>query len=90
MQNFQEPVLWKVMDSCFISFISICKCCNFKIFSLRLLACLNFTLDSEDLLFWYKLKKKSVWAMVIVQAAENHGDELGFADLSIDHKDCAN
>ena len=28
--------------------------------------------------------------MVIVQAAENHGDELGFADLSIDHKDCAN
>ena len=40
------------------------------------LAYLNFTLDSEDLSFWYKRKKWFLWTMA-AQAAENHGDEWG-------------
>ena len=43
-----------------------------------LLACLNFTLDSEDLFYWYKRKKWFLWTMTTAQAPENHGDEWGF------------
>ena len=43
----------------------------------RLLACLNFTLEAEDLSFWYKRKKWFLWTMAAAQAAENHGDEWG-------------
>ena len=43
----------------------------------RLLACTNFTLDSEDLFYWYKGKKWFLWTMAAVQAVENHGDEWG-------------
>ena len=43
----------------------------------QLLACLNFTLESEDLSFWYKRKKWFLWTMAAAQAAENHGDEWG-------------
>ena len=42
-----------------------------------LLACLNFTLESEDLSFWYKRKKWFLWTMAAAQAAENHGDQWG-------------
>ena len=35
-----------------------------------LLACLNFTLDSEDLSFWCKQKKWFLWTMAAAQAAE--------------------
>ena len=45
-----------------------------KILLQRLLACLNFTLDSEDLFCWYK-RKKVKRAMAAAHAAENHGDE---------------
>ena len=37
--------------------------------------CLNFTLESEDLSFWYKRKKWFLWIMAAAQKAENHGDE---------------
>ena len=43
----------------------------------RLLACLNFTLESEDFSIWYKEKKWFQWTMVAVKEAENHGDECG-------------
>ena len=43
----------------------------------RLLACLNFTLESEDFSLWYKQKKWFLWTMAAAQAAENHGDEWG-------------
>ena len=43
----------------------------------RLLACLNFTLESEDFSLWYKRKKWFLWTMAAAQAAENHGDEWG-------------
>ena len=42
-----------------------------------LLDCLNFTLDSEDLLYYYKQRKWFLWTMAAAQAAENHGDEWG-------------
>ena len=42
-----------------------------------LLACLNFTLDSEDLLCWYKRKTRFLWTMAAAKAAENHRDEWG-------------
>ena len=45
----------------------------------RLLACLNFALDSEDLSFWCKLKKWFLRTMAAAQAAENHGDEWGLS-----------
>ena len=40
----------------------------------RLRACMNFTLDSEDLFCWYKRKKQFLEAMVGAKAAENYGD----------------
>ena len=43
----------------------------------RLLACLNFTLESEDFSLWYKGKKWFLWTMAAAQAVENHGDEWG-------------
>ena len=48
-----------------------------KILLQHLLASLKFTLDSEDLLCWYKRKKWFLWIMAAAQAAENHGDEWG-------------
>ena len=42
-----------------------------------LLVCLNFTLDSEDLLCWYKRKKLFPWTKADAQTDENHGDEWG-------------
>ena len=41
----------------------------------QLLACLNLTLDSEDLLCWYKQRKWFLWTMASAQAPKNHGDE---------------
>ena len=42
----------------------------------QLLAFLNFTLHSEDLLSWYKWKNRFLWIMVAAaEAAENHHDE---------------
>ena len=43
--------------------------------SQQLLACLNFTLDSEDLFCWYKQTKKKKRTMAAAQAAEQHEDE---------------
>ena len=61
-------------------FISKCKFVSFKnqraIFQ-WLLACLNFTLESEDLFYWYKQKKRFLWTMEAAKSAENHGDEWG-------------
>ena len=41
----------------------------------RSLASFNFTLESEDLSFWYKQQKWFLWTMAAAQAAENYGDE---------------
>ena len=43
----------------------------------QLLACLNFTLESEDFSLWYKRKKWFLWTMAAAQATEKHGDDWG-------------
>ena len=44
---------------------------------LQFLACLNFTLDSEDLFCWYKWKKWFLWTMKTMFSLENNGDNWG-------------
>ena len=46
-QKSREPSFWEVMDSVAAS----------RTLFQRLLACLNFTLDSEDVFCWHKRKK---------------------------------
>ena len=45
-----------------------------RTFLQRLLACLNFTLDSEDLFCWCKGKTWFLWTVAAAKAAESHGD----------------
>ena len=40
-------------------------------------ACLNSTLDAEDLFCWHKQRKWFLWAIAAKQAAENHRQEWG-------------
>ena len=54
-QKSQEPSFWEVIDS-FVLLAYASLAASTALFQ-RLLACLNFTLDSEDLSFWYKRKK---------------------------------
>ena len=68
-QKSQEPSFWEVMDSFVLVAYALTTLLQ------RLLACLNFTLDSADLFCWYKEKKWFLWTMVAAQAAENHRDE---------------
>ena len=48
------------------SFVGICKFGSFKTFLWQLLACLNFTLDSEYPFTWYKKKKISSSSFFLV------------------------
>ena len=48
-QKSREPSLWEVMDSSVL--LASGSLAALRTFSQRLLACLNFTFDSEDLLF---------------------------------------
>ena len=54
-QKSWEPSFWEVMD-CFVLVASGSLAAS-RILLQQLLACVNFTLDSEDLFFWYKWKK---------------------------------
>ena len=51
-QKFQEPRFWGVMHS--LAYASLAAT---RTLLQPLLACLNFTLDLDDLSFWYKQKK---------------------------------
>ena len=54
-QKSREPSFWEVMDSfVLVAYASLAASGTLL---QRLLACLNFTLDSEDLFCWYKRKK---------------------------------
>ena len=53
-QKSQEPSIWEVMDS-FILLAYASLAASRTLFQ-RLLACLNFPLESEDLSFWFKRK----------------------------------
>ena len=37
---------------------------------------MDFTLDAEDLFFWYKRKKWILWVIAAAQTAETDGDGL--------------
>ena len=54
-QKSREPSFWEVMDSFVL--VAYASLAASRTFLQRLLACLNFTLDLEDLLCWYKRKK---------------------------------
>ena len=55
IQKSREPSFWEVMDS-FVSSTYASLAASRTLLQ-QLLACLNFTLDSEDLFCWYKRKK---------------------------------
>ena len=74
-QKSWKPSFWKVMDSFVL--LAYASLAASRTLLQWLLACLNFTLDSEDLSFWYKWKKWFLWTMAAIEAAENHGGELG-------------
>ena len=72
-QKSREPSFWEVMDSFVL--VAYASLAASRTLLQWLLACLNFTLDSEDLFYWYKRKKWFLWTMAAAQAAENHGDK---------------
>ena len=51
-QKSHEPSFWDVMDSFVL--LAYASLAGSRTLLQRLLACLNFTLESEDLSFWYK------------------------------------
>ena len=74
-QKSWEPSFWEVMDSFVL--LAYASLAASRTLLQRLLACLNFTLESEDLSFWYRRKKWFLWTMAVAQGAENYGDEWG-------------
>ena len=54
-QKSREPLFWEVMDSFIL--VAYASLAASRTLLKRLLACMNFTLDSEDLFCWYKRKK---------------------------------
>ena len=75
-QKSREPSFWEVMDY-FVLFAYASLAVSRTLLQ-WMLACLDFTFDSEDLSYWYKQKKKwFLWTMATAQTAENHGDEWG-------------
>ena len=54
-QKSREPSFWEVME--FFVLLAYASLAASRTLLQRLPACLNFTLDSEDLICWYKQKK---------------------------------
>ena len=71
-QKSREPSFWEVMDSFLL--IAYASLAASQTLLQWLLAFLNFTLEPEDLSYWYERKKWFLWPMTAAQAAENHGD----------------
>ena len=69
-----EQSYWEVMDSFVL--LTYASSTAPRTLLLHLLACLTFTLDSEDLFCWYKSKKWFVQATTAAKAAANHGVKL--------------
>ena len=70
-QKSWEPGFWEVMDSFVL--LAYARLAASGMLLQQWLACLNFSLESKDLSFWYKWKW-FLWTMA-AQATENHGDE---------------
>ena len=73
-QKSWEQSYWEVMDSFVL--LTYASSTAPRTLLLHLLACLTFTLDSEDLFCWYKSKKWFVQATTAAKAAANHGVKL--------------
>ena len=54
-QKSREPSFWELMESFVL--LAYASLAASRTLLQRLLTCLNFTLDSEDLFYWYKQKK---------------------------------
>ena len=54
-QKSREPHFWKVMD--LFVLLAYASFATSRTLLQQLLACLSFTVDSEDLFCWYKQKK---------------------------------
>ena len=54
-EKSQEPRFWEIMDSFVL--LAYASSAASRTLLQRLLACLNFTLESEDFSLWYKQKK---------------------------------
>ena len=74
-QKSWKPSFLEIMDSFVL--LAYASLAASRTILQQLLACLNFTLKSEDLSSWYKWKKLFLWTMAAAQEAENHGDEWG-------------
>ena len=74
-EKSREPSLWEVID--YFVFLAYASLAVSRTLSQQLVACWNFTFESEDLSFWYKQKKLFLWTLAGAQAAEKHGDERG-------------
>ena len=72
-KKFREPSFREVIDS--FSLLAYASLAASQVLLQELLAYLNFALNSEDVIWWYKQKKWFLWAMAAVQAAEDHRDE---------------
>ena len=68
-QKSREPSISEVIDPFILLEYAILAVS--KTLLQWLLACPNFTLDSEDWIWWYKQKKWFLWVMTVAQAAEN-------------------
>ena len=67
----RESSFWEVIDS--FSLLAYASLAISRTLVQRLLACLNFTSDSEDLFCWYKWKNWFLWTISAELAAENYG-----------------
>ena len=86
-QKSRKPSFWEVIDS--FALLAYESLAASRTLLQRLLACLDFALESEDLSFWYKRKKQFLWTMAAAQEwmrwmnEMNEWDELGFLPVSI-------
>ena len=62
-QKFQELNFWEVIYSFVLVAYASLEASRTLLLLQRLRACLNFTLDSEDLFCWFKRKKWFLWPM---------------------------
>ena len=70
----QEPSFWGVM--CSFVFLAYASLAASRALLQWLIACLNFTLDWEDICpFGANKKTWFLWTIPAAQAAKNHGDE---------------
>ena len=77
-QKSWESSFWDVMDSFVL--LAYSSLAASRTLLQQSLACVSFTLESEDLSLWYKWKW-FLWTVAAAQEAENHGGELGWPDI---------